>query len=249
MSFIKNLIFKTGARVIGSEIYRKLNFSHDQSRDPAFEVQRELIKNSQPVIFDVGARYGQISETYKKWFPDSQVFAFEPFPESYRELEKVYLRLKGIQTFNLAISDKEGEVTLYANKFSAANSTLESDDTNTIIDTLTENQSVLEVAAIDLDTFTVKEGIDKIDILKMDIQGGELKALRGAARLLTEKKIDLIYTEVLFMGVYKGQPYFHDIASLMKEHGYELYNIYNPWYAKKRLSWADALFINPAIIS
>ncbi len=249
MSFLKNLIFKAGARVIGSEIYRKLNFSHDQSRDPAFKVQRELIKNPQPVIFDVGARYGQISETYKKWFPDSKVFSFEPFPKSYQELEKISARFKGIQTFKRAISDKEGEVTLYANKFSAANSTLESDDTHTIIDSLTENESTLEVSAIDLDTFTNKHSIDKIDILKMDIQGGELKALHGAIRLIRDKKIDLIYTEVLFMGIYKGQPYFHDIARFMKDHGYELYNIYNPWYAKNRLSWADALFVNPAIIS
>ena len=249
MSFLKNFIFKTGAKVIGSEIYRKLNFSHDQSRDPVFKVQHDLIKNPEPVIFDVGARYGQISETYKKWFPQSKVFSFEPFPDSYQELEKVSKKLQGVRTFSKAISDKEGEVTLYANKFSAANSILESDDTHTIIDALTENEAILEVAAIDLDTFTDREGIDKIDILKMDIQGGELKALQGATRLLTEKKIDLIYTEVLFMGIYKGQPFYHDIARLMREQGYELYNIYNPWYAKKRLSWADALFINPAIIS
>ncbi|HHZ64818.1 MAG TPA: hypothetical protein EYN51_04865 [Flavobacteriales bacterium] len=105
MSFLKNLIFKTSASVIGSEIYRKLNFAHDQSHDPAFEVQRELINTPQPVIFDVGARYGQISEIYKQWFPDSKVFSFEPFPKSYRELEKVSSRFPELRALNLAISD------------------------------------------------------------------------------------------------------------------------------------------------
>ena len=36
-----------------------------------------------------------------------------------------------------------------------------------------------------------------IDILKMDIQGGEFSALRGAENLLKEKRIKLIYLEIL----------------------------------------------------
>ena len=131
------------------------------------------------------------------------------------------------------------------NKFNAANSVLPSDQSNTIIDELTSNKNEVKVKSITIEDFVNNESISKIDILKLDIQGGEIKALRGAEKLLSERRISMIYTEVLFMPIYKEQPYFHDIAKFLYEYGYQVYNIYNPWYAKKRLSWADALFVSP----
>jgi hypothetical protein len=84
----------------------------------------------------------------------------------------------------------------------------------------------------------------------MDIQGGELMALKGATKLLSTQAIDLIYSEVLFADLYENQGYFHDISQYLREYGYFLYGLYNMNYGKSKngvLAWADAIFICPRI--
>lgn len=248
MSLIKKAVFKLGATVLGSRLYKRLNFSHDDSSEAYLDDQVKLLKNHQvEYIFDVGARYGQISAEYKRVFPKAKVHAFEPFTESFETLKKQTEKVEGIELHNKAVGSAEGELTLRENKFNAANSMLESDESHTVIDDLTKTVNEHTVSVITLDEFASQNHIGHIDILKMDIQGYELEALKGATDLLARKAISLIYTEVLFMPIYKNQPFFHDIAQFLEKQGYYLYNIYNPWYTEGRLSWADALFVSKSI--
>lgn len=59
-----------------------------------------------------------------------------------------------------------------------------------------------------------------IDILKMDIQGGELLALKGAQSLLEASRIRLLALEVEFKPLYKDQPLFWDICAYLYRFGY-----------------------------
>ena len=77
----------------------------------------------------------------------------------------------------------------------------------------------------------------------MDIQGGELKALKGASGMLGSAKLGLIYLEVEFVKLYEGQPLFHNICEYLNGFGYQLYKIYYLASAKNgQLIAADALF-------
>jgi hypothetical protein len=80
----------------------------------------------------------------------------------------------------------------------------------------------------------------------MDIQGGELAALRGAANLLRDRRIKAIYCEVEVYPLYKSQPQFWDIGAFLHAHGFNFYSFYDRYYHPDNprvLSWADALFI------
>ncbi len=110
----------------------------------------------------------------------------------------------------------------------------------------------IEVTALTLDVFADVHALDRVDILKMDIQGGELSALRGASRLLKERRIGLIATEVEFFHLYKGQPLFWDIGAFLQSFGYSLFKLYDLYYHPKNervLSWADALFVGPELLT
>src|SRR6185369_1183963 len=80
----------------------------------------------------------------------------------------------------------------------------------------------------DADTgeFCQSRGLEAPDILKFDIQGNELEALRGATRILETNGPLLIYLEVLFERLYKNCALFSDISAFLQEKGYELYNLY-----------------------
>jgi FkbM family methyltransferase len=88
------------------------------------------------------------------------------------------------------------------------------------------------------------------DFLKLDVQGGELDALRGADRLL--ERTVVVHTEVEFSYVYKNQPLFADVDVYLRSKGFELIDLikfgHNPYAempslrSASRLLWSDAIY-------
>lgn len=93
------------------------------------------------------------------------------------------------------------------------------------------------------------------DYLKLDIQGAELDALRGAARLLAE--VVFVETEVEFVPLYEGQPLFAEVDAYLRERGFLLHTFtsmsgrpFLPLHPPNRpsdpfrqLVWGDAVYV------
>lgn len=94
-------------------------------------------------------------------------------------------------------------------------------------------------------------GKSPISLLKIDIQGGELDALKGGEDVL--KRTSAIICEVEFREIYKDQPLFGDVASFLSEQGFTFIDfIFLQRYrfvgqaqehSRDVLLWADALFL------
>jgi FkbM family methyltransferase len=196
-----------------------------------------------PVIFDLGASDGErTTRKYRKLFPDAVIHSFEPDEERFLSLQRK--RLSNVTSHNLAVSDEDGETTFYCNDDADTNSLLQSNVLGSSIDRFTKFKREIRVKTTTLETFCKEHNISNISILKMDIQGAELRALHGALNLLKAKKIALIYLEVEFARIYKDQPLYHDLAAFLESVGYELYGIYNLCSIEQgRLAWADAIFV------
>jgi hypothetical protein len=96
-----------------------------------------------------------------------------------------------------------------------------------------------------LDAFAGSASLDHIDILKIDVQGGERAVLLGADRLLSQRKIDVLFLEAFFVPHYQGASLYHELAGLLQGYGYTLYNIYDMVRAANgQLRFADALFVS-----
>ncbi|PCJ87759.1 MAG: hypothetical protein COA57_04180 [Flavobacteriales bacterium] len=237
---MKTLFFK-----ISSRLYDRFNVSHNLISNKAFKKQAALLRKCDvTTIFDVGARYGGISKKYLKYFPKSEVYAFEPFPKSFEKLKKNAAKHSNIIPIQLAVTDVDNKEKLFVNKYDFTNSLLPSVKTGTVVDEVTAKKDEIEVETITIDSFCKQQEIEKIDVLKMDIQGGELKALNGAKTMLSQNKVKLIYTEVLFMNIYEGQPHFEDIAAYLNDIGYRLHGLFNEWHINKQKAWADAIFLS-----
>ena len=68
-------------------------------------------------------------------------------------------------------------------------------------------------------------GINKIDVLKIDAQGNTLKCLRGAKKLLKNRRVNFVQAEIIFSGFYDVSDSLTDILVFMQSVDYKLYTI------------------------
>ena len=217
----------------------------------AFDDQRRLV-GADPVVFDVGANEGRVAQRYLDRCPDATVHAFEPFPPLF---DRLAARADGeprLTAHQLAVSDHEGTATLHCNDSAATNSLLAS---RRIADddwpahwpaSLYRTTGTVEVPTTTIDTFCAEHSIDHIDVLKLDIQGGELAALRGARTLVDAGRVDLIYLELITAPTYTDQPRYHEVMAFLDGLGYVLYDLYHPVHRGGPVLQFDGLFISPA---
>ncbi|HVM87590.1 MAG TPA: FkbM family methyltransferase [Puia sp.] len=238
---INSILHKFGFEVHGISYLQKMS-KKDFQKD-AFEVQYELLKKNAKIIFDVGANRGDVSEKYFQLFPSAKIYAFEPFPECFENLQQRFESIRNINCVQMAISSKKEAKDFFVNRSADTNSLYKSNSIGLSSDKLVENVSTIQVNCISIDEFCEENNIQNIDILKMDIQGGELNALKGAVKLLKDQRIKLIYSEVFFVEQYIAQPLFEDISFFLRDFGYHLQDFYDPFYGKGNIVWADTIFV------
>jgi FkbM family methyltransferase len=220
-------------------------------RDP-FAAQSQLLAGSRRsaiTIFDVGAHTGETARKYRARFPDATIYCFEPFPDSIAALERRFARDAGVHIVPQAVSQRVGRKTFYVNELAPTNSLLPRPAAGRRYYPSTASpRTTIEVEVTTLDAFTAAHGISAIDILKFDIQGGELMALQGAEKLLRSGGIPLIYTEIMFVPHYQGGALFPELWSALAQFGYSFFDIYDLQRATNgQLRYGDALFVSQSL--
>jgi len=179
------------------------------------------------VAFDVGANVGihsvLLSQLCK---PDGRVWAFEPVPETYWRLKETLAlnRCENVATVQAAICDKTGtaEMNLFESRFSEWNSlgnpSMYGTDGNRISPTLH-----VKVPTQTLDQFCKSEGIEYIHFLKVDVEGFELTVFRGAAQILTERRVDCICFEISAEPLRGAGIESKDVFEALESYGYRAY--------------------------
>ncbi|MCU0822259.1 MAG: FkbM family methyltransferase [Spirochaetes bacterium] len=208
-------------------------------RDPLVDTKFFLEGTKSPVIFDVGANIGQSVDKFKKIFPDSQIYSFEPGPDVYAKLRVHCEGMKGVKTYNRGVGSRHTTLPLVENMHSNMSSFLEPGE---YAWGGVEKRTNAEI--ITLDSFAKEEKIDYIHILKSDTQGYDFEVFKGAEGLMKENRIGLIYFEFIFVNMYKDLPLFTDVFNFLKEHNYFLVSFYQTHFQQNMLSWTDFLFIN-----
>jgi len=238
---INKILRKFGFEVHGTGYIQSVQKS--SFKEDAFQKQVELLAGDAVTIFDAGANFGDTVLHYHQLYPQATIYAFEPFPSTYNGMIEKTKNISRLKPYQLALSDCTGKSVFYVNKNVDTNSLLPSQKMGLSSDREVEQQGAIDVALTTIDTFCLEQGITEIDILKLDIQGGELAALKGAAGMLSKRKIKLIYSETYFRAQYVDQPLFYDIAQLLGKYGYRLQDIYNPIYGKGSIAWCDVIFL------
>ncbi len=189
--------------------------------------QKKLLQGKKvSVIFDVGANVGQTTMKYKKIFPFATIYGFEPFVEVFKTYQDVFRGDTRVIKEGIALADHNGTVNFFLNNLSYTNSLLPNNEEYTKNHESYKPIKTIPVPSQMLDSYCKKHSINHIDILKMDVQGGELLVLKGAQKMLFSGKIDLIFSEIDSNEVYKNQPHLEDISAFLEKFGYKHYRTY-----------------------
>lgn len=218
---------------------------------------RILDRNSALTIIDAGAHHGHTTEQYLENFVHARVIGIEPdrdnFAKAAARVERFGSRVELVRA---GLSESVGTADLYRNTYDMTHSLLQLGDMRYYDEpfaVLGREKAALTPEKIDtltLDRLCAARKIELVDVLKMDIQGGELMALRGAKDMLSRGAIRLVVLEVNFVPMYQDMPTFWDVADHLRSHGYALQGIYELRHQPQQpavLCWADAIFVAPQL--
>lgn len=216
------------------------------SLDEPYEVMRRLLDGQSVTgILDAGASFGHISERMLRKFPNAHVYAFEPQPLYKDILERYAQKDKRFHPQFAALSDHEGTAQLNVMEGAGNTSLLNPTETLGRIDPVgSKIKEKVAVPLVTIDQWAGRNGNPEIQVMKFDIQGYELAALKGATQML-KSSTRIIYTEVWFNPVYEGGALLADIDLFLRGFGFLLYDLYKPKYNPGGLvQWGNAMFIH-----
>ena len=206
------------------------------------EHRQVLLANLETVV-DIGANRGQFTLAVKRYTRKAQVIAFEPLAEAAATFRKVFQGDMKVILHQAAIGPEEGEASIHV---------ADADDSSSLLPISTLQNSMFPrtreirtemVKVGQLSDFVASREIVSPAMLKLDVQGYELEALRGCEELLA--RFCHIYVECSFVELYSGQALVDDVIDWLRERGWFLRGIYNMIYDHKGQSvQADFLFEN-----
>jgi FkbM family methyltransferase len=186
-------------------------------------VLRSLLADGD-IFFDVGANAGVLSLAAAKWIgPGGRVYAFEPSGREYGRLLD-NLALSGavnVTAVPLAVTESVGRASLRVagSRYGGL---------NTLGDRFpyegVETNSIESVETTSLDDFVRRKTPGRVAVIKLDVEGAEAAALRGASGLLREDRPALVI-EVVARALEANGSDVTVIEKLLTDAGYEFFAI------------------------
>jgi FkbM family methyltransferase len=158
-------------------VYRPLYAAYKAYAD---RTERKLLRRilvTGTIVVDAGANIGIYSQFLSRCVgPTGVVHSFEPARGNFRRLRSATHKLSNVRLTQAAVGERSGQTTLYiSNKLNVDHRTYETDGDS-------RHSVPTKIVALD-DYFKPAQ---RVDLIKMDIQGYEFHALRGARRVLQE---------------------------------------------------------------
>lgn len=168
------------------------------------------------VSFDVGANIGAVTLVLSRLSPGGAVFAFEPAPANFAYLRRNLADngAANVVAEALALYDENGPVPFEVSEVYPAGSHVTAGDEATTF-----------VEGVRLDDYVERRGVERVDLVKLDVEGAEMRALRGAQRTLARFRPDLV-VEVNPVALRRfHRVSFRDLAALLRSSGYSLFAV------------------------
>lgn len=171
-------------------------------------------------VVDIGANRGQFALCIRHLYPEARIFSFEPLHGAASTFRRTFSGDRRVTLVNKAVAAESGSALLHVSQWDASSSLLP------IGQAQRDNFPFMKESRLEaVETARLSDCIDAGSVkgralLKLDVQGFELTALRGCEDLLD--RFDFVYIEASFVELYVGQALASDILSFLLSRGFKV---------------------------
>ena len=173
----------------------------------------QALRGADCTFLDVGANFGYYSVVLAHTFgPHLQAYAFEPNPTVYERLVRNITLNSGVAVhpFMLGVGDQPGKLGMTCHESNSGTARLDGDG---------------DIAVTTIDTFCAQRDINRVDVVKVDVEGFELKVLHGAkSTFLRDHPVVLIEINPPLLQLH-GPDTQQSLISGLQSLGYDLFQL------------------------
>jgi FkbM family methyltransferase len=175
-------------------------------------------------VVDVGANRGQFALFALHTFPAAAIVSLEPLEAPAARFRQVFAKERRVTLHHAALGPQTGQSTMHVSGHDDSSSLLPITATQGQLFRGTNEVRTETVRTGPLSEFLDGDSIEEPALLKLDVQGYELEALRACGELLD--RFTYVCAEGSFIELYEGQVLADDLIAWLREHGYDLVHSY-----------------------
>jgi FkbM family methyltransferase len=176
-------------------------------------------------VVDIGANRGQFALCARRLYPNAFIYSFEPLRKAADTYRKTFKDDLKVRLFANAIASQSGSAVMHVSRWDVSSSLLPIAQAQHDNFPFTEESRQETVAIAPLAECLDQKAIAGTALLKLDVQGYELSALRGCEELLELFKY--VYVEASFIELYVGQALATDVIAYLLGKGFNLICVAN----------------------
>lgn len=195
----------------------------DPFRNGEYKFLRTYIKSNM-IVFDVGANIGEYTQYILGINPDVRIFCFEPVLNTYMHLKNNLskeINSGKLVVNNFGLSDNQSEADIFIYEDLSGNNSLYFNEIYGVSDKTLRKEKILLKT---LNEYTDSNNINRIDYLKIDVEGHEFKVICGASDLINKKMIKCIQFEYNSNWKVSGLK-LCEVFEYLTPFGYEFYRL------------------------
>jgi FkbM family methyltransferase len=186
----------------------------------SIEHDRLPLRRDFRTVIDVGANRGQFALYSTVRFPQAQIYSLEPLSKPRRQMAALFASEPRVHILAKAAGEAAGTASIHVSGQDDSSSLLPM-----AVAQLKRYPETAMVGTEDVEVDTLDGLFAGVDLegpvlLKLDVQGYELQALKGGRELLG--RVDAVLTEASFVPFYEGQALFDDLHGLLTDAGFQL---------------------------
>jgi FkbM family methyltransferase len=229
-NLLKEMLNKNGYHICNKKIYPYIT-------DSVIYTGNGLNHADAKVIFDVGGHTGESALRFHSSFPMASIYTFEPIRKNFDRLRHNVRNVPSIRAFKYALGHENASIAFkyrQGKDFSQVISLLRNDEKNANVEEIVEKKTI--------DSICEKLSIGRIEIVKTDTEGYDLFVIKGASRMLMEKRIGFIISEVGLHPEDSWHTDFRQLNDYISGFNGRFLGFYEPAYLEGRLCYTNALF-------